>query len=61
MGNTFEVEAWVYVDNSNNMNVPSIADYRWEMVYEGDDKETAFKTLDDLKNKGVGCVRLTWR
>ena len=54
MGNTFEVWNWEKCCNGDD-------DYEWVQHYAGEDKAEAFATIETLKAKNAGCVKLEWR
>lgn len=60
MGHEFEVEVWTFI-GVHKEGESSIADYRWNTEYAGDDKAEAFKVLEGLKENGAKCARLVWR
>lgn len=52
MGYEFEVHSW-----EGNVN----DGYQYVEKYAGDDKEEAFRVINELKENGAGCVKLEWR
>ena len=54
MGNEFEVWNWEKCCNGND-------DYEYVIRYSGENKEEAFKKIEELKKQGSGCVKLEWR
>ena len=52
MGNTFEVWSWEKDEQGN---------YSYVQAYAGEDYQAAIATMHELKNTGIGCVKLEWR
>lgn len=58
MGDKFEVWSWEQIEHPNNSDD---ADYIWALKYRGKEFEEALRAMIELKNKGIGCVKLLWR
>lgn len=52
MGWTWEVEAWVALDETG---------YQDMTIYTGESVIAAIRAMRAARREGIGCIRLTWR
>lgn len=60
MGYTWEVEAWVRMNNEE-ADMWDDPDFGYKQVYAGESLWQAIKAMRKAKRDGAGCVTLHWR